>query len=139
MGSSVKVCARFLRTHQSLSSCYSLVSSLLRLHPPTKCEEEEEELSWQSCNLCSRNLIALSPFPCVIASFRELYSFISLFSGQVKKLRKCSRKNPCCSEMMSCSKWIAEEIEKPGVETLLAENHILFNGYLKNHMSCSNR
>jgi hypothetical protein len=46
---------------------------------------------------------------------------ISLFSGQVKKLRKCSRKNPCCSEMMSCSKWIAEEIEKPGVETLLAE------------------
>jgi hypothetical protein len=97
----------------------SLLSSLLRLHPPTKGEEEqeeEEELSWQSCNLCSRNLIALSPFPCLIASFIELYSVISLFSGQVKKLRKCSRKNPCCSEMMSCSKWIAEEIQKPGVE-----------------------
>jgi len=62
---------------------------------------------------------------------------ISLFSGQVKKLRKCSRKNPCCSEMMSCSKWIAEEIEKPGVENspcweshlvqwIVEESHVLF-------------
>ncbi len=56
----------------------SLLSSLLRLDPPTKCEEEEqeeEELSWQSCNLCSRNLIVLSPFLCLVASFIELYSF----------------------------------------------------------------
>ncbi len=51
----------------------SPVSSLLRLHTPTKCEEEE--LSWQSSNLCSRNLIGLSPFPSLIASFIELYSF----------------------------------------------------------------
>jgi hypothetical protein len=89
----------------------SLVSSLLRLHPPTKREEEEEELSWQSCNLCSRNLNAPWSFPCLIASSIELYSF-----------------NHATVFVHFFVQWASEEIEKPGVETLLAENHILFNG-----------